>query len=131
LNFANIRTYFPWGKTAFSELSFIPFGGFLKMAEWTFLTNHALVLSFLAKQPLITARELSMEIGITERAVRKIIADLDIQGYIKKTKEGRRVRYIINPKIPLRHKTQRDKAVGDLLKVLGWRREKADKKSEG
>lgn len=101
------------------------------MAEWTFLTNHALVLSFLANQPLITARELSMEIGITERAVRKIIADLDIQGYIKKTKEGRRVRYIINPKIPLRHKTQRNKAVGDLLKVLGWRREKADKKSEG
>lgn len=101
------------------------------MAEWTFLTNHALVLSFLAKQPLITGREMSMEIGITERAVRKIIADLDIQGYIKKNKEGRRVRHIINPEIPLRHKTQRDKAVGDLLKVLGWRSEKADKKSEG
>jgi len=90
------------------------------MAGWTFLTNHALVLSFLAKRSLITARDLAMEIGITERAVRKIIADLGNHGYINKVKEGRRVRYTINPEIPLRHKTQRDKAVGALLKILGW-----------
>ena len=47
------------------------------MAEWTFLTNHALVLSFLAKHPMITGLEVSREVGITERAVRKIIADLE------------------------------------------------------
>ncbi|MFX0203892.1 MAG: hypothetical protein ACFFCW_47960 [Candidatus Hodarchaeota archaeon] len=47
------------------------------MKEWTFLTNHALVLVYLAKHPQITALELSMPIGITERAVRKIIADLE------------------------------------------------------
>jgi predicted transcriptional regulator len=91
------------------------------MAEWTFLTNHAIVLIFLAKQPSITARALSLEIDITERAVRKIIANLDEQGYIRKNKEGRRVRYNINPEMPLRHKTQRNKAVGHLLRVLGWR----------
>ena len=94
------------------------------MAGWTFLTNHAIVLIFLAKQPSITARALSLEIDITERAVRKIIADLDEQGYIRKNKEGRRVRYNINPEMPLRHKTQRDKAVGHLLRVLGWRRKR-------
>ncbi len=47
------------------------------MAEWTFLTNHARVLSFIAKHPSITALELSNSIGITERATRKIIADLE------------------------------------------------------
>jgi DNA-binding transcriptional ArsR family regulator len=100
----------------------------MNMALWTFLTNHSLVLSFLARHTMITARELSLEIGITERAIRKIIADLEKEGYILKKKEGRRVRYSINPKIPLRHKTQRDKAVGQLLDVLGGKGKKASKK---
>lgn len=92
------------------------------MSEWTFLTNHALVLGFISKQPHITARELSTVIGITERAVRKIIADLDDTGYIDKVKEGRRIRYHINPNLPLRHETQLEIAVGDFLATLGWRR---------
>jgi len=91
------------------------------VAEWTFLTNHALVLIFLAKHPQITARELSMLIGITERAVRKIIADLETEGYIEKAKEGRRIRYSINSKLPFRHHAQRDKAIGRLLCALGWK----------
>ncbi len=92
------------------------------MREWAFLTNHALVLSFLAKQPRITAREISMTIGITERTVRKIIADLDTAGYINKKKEGRRVRYRINPDLSLRHDTHQEIAVGDFLEALGWKR---------
>jgi len=90
------------------------------MSVWTFVTNHSIVLSFLAKHPSITARELALQIGITERAVRKIIADLEVEAYIGKTREGRRVRYSINPAIPLRHHTQQEIAVGNLLKVLGW-----------
>jgi len=92
------------------------------MPQWTFLTNHALVLSFLAKQPWVTARELSAAIGITERAVRKIIAELDAAKYISKKKEGRRVRYHINPNLSLRHQTFQEMAIGDFLKALGWRR---------
>jgi predicted ArsR family transcriptional regulator len=94
------------------------------MAEWTFLTNHALVLLHLAKHPRITARELSMSIGITERAVRKIIADLETEGYFEKEKEGRRVRYSIHPKLPFRHHTQKDKAIEKLLGALGWNRKR-------
>jgi len=59
------------------------------MPEWSFLTNHVLVLGLLAKQPRTTAREMATAIGITERAVRRIIADLDAAGYIGKKKEGR------------------------------------------
>jgi predicted ArsR family transcriptional regulator len=91
------------------------------MKEWTFLTNHALVLVYLAKHSQITALELSMSIGITERAVRKIIADLEGEGYIGKTKEGRRVKYSINQKLPLRHQTQQDKSIKKLLEALGWK----------
>jgi DNA-binding transcriptional ArsR family regulator len=88
------------------------------MAAWTFLTNHAIVLFFLAKHPLITGRELSGLIGITERAVRNIVSDLDSAGYIKRSKEGRRVRYKINLNLPLRHHTQKDKLIGILLEAL-------------
>ncbi len=91
------------------------------MKTWTFLTNHALVLVYLANHPQITALELSMSIGITERAVRKIIADLEDEGYIGKKKEGRRVKYSINQKLPLRHQTQQDKSVRKLLDALGWK----------
>ncbi|UCB43592.1 MAG: winged helix-turn-helix transcriptional regulator [Dehalococcoidales bacterium] len=103
------------------------------MSEWTFLTNHALVLSYLAKHPSITAREISLDIGITERAIRKIIADLDEAGYINKRKVGRGTRYRINPNLLLRTDAHDDIAIGNFLEALGWKRRRrksrADKSS--
>jgi DNA-binding transcriptional regulator PaaX len=90
------------------------------MASWTFITNHAAVLIHLAKNPTITARQVALEIGITERTVRGIIADLESEGYIMKAKEGRRVRYSVKASLPLRHSRQQHVQVGKLLKVLGW-----------
>jgi DNA-binding IclR family transcriptional regulator len=90
------------------------------MADWTFDTNHAVVLTYLAEHPTITARQVALEIGITERAVRKIIADLEAEGYIVKAKEGRRSRYSVKAGVPLRHSTQAHVQVGELLKLLGW-----------
>jgi biotin operon repressor len=92
------------------------------MHGWTFLTNHGLVLSVLAKYPRITGRELAATVGITERATRKIISDLETEGYITKKKEGRGIRYHINPDLPMRHETYEDTAIGDLLKALGWKK---------
>ena len=90
------------------------------MAEWTFLTNHALVLSYIASTLKITARELSQAIGITERAVRKVIADLEADDYISKKKEGRNIRYSVDTEMHLRHHTHQEIAVGDFLRTLGW-----------
>ena len=89
------------------------------MPEWTFITRHAVVLSLIAKYPRVTARELGTQIGLTERAVRKIISDLYTAGYIGKQHEGRGLRYTINSELPLRQKSHREIAVGDILKVLG------------
>jgi len=86
--------------------------------RWTFITNHAAVLSLLANHPRITAREISQEVGITERSVRIIISDLDQSGYISKIREGRGVRYLVDFERPMRHKTQRDVAVSHLMSVL-------------
>lgn len=92
------------------------------MREWTFLTNHALVLSHIALRPRITARELAQSIGITERATRKIIADLLEDGYINKKREGRRNRYRVDPDLPVRHPGLEETALGYLLETLGWKR---------
>jgi predicted transcriptional regulator len=92
------------------------------MPRWTFVTNHAVVLGFTARHPRITAREMAREIGITERAVRKIIADLDAAEFIHKAREGRRVRYTINAEAALRKLPQSEVPILDFLKVLGWKK---------
>ena len=86
--------------------------------QWTFLTNHALVLLFVARHQRITAREISLEVGITERAVWMIIADLEEAGYLQKCREGRTVKYNVNHDMPMRHPTQQDVAVGNFLETL-------------
>lgn len=119
--FIPVQTIREGRKKAVGHVNFSKgFGGIHSMSKWTFVTNHALVLVYLANHPRITALEMSLSIGITERAVRKIIADLEAEGYISKEKEGRRVNYSINKTLRLRHQTQRDKSIKKLLEVLGW-----------
>lgn len=88
------------------------------MKKWTFITHHAAILLMMARKPRITALELAARVGITERSVRTIISDLEREGYITKQREGRSVSYTVNAHLPLRHATQNDKAVGQLLSVL-------------
>lgn len=91
------------------------------MAEWSFFTNHGLVLATIAKQPKSTAREIGDTVGITERTAHKIIKDLETEGYITKIKSGRKNRYRIHSNVPLVDE-QSDVAVGELLAMLGWKR---------
>ena len=91
------------------------------MPGWKFVTNHALVLCLIAQHPRITGRGISMAIGITEKTTRRIITDLEADGYVTKKREGRRLRYRVNPDLPLRAEMQQDKGVGGLLEVLGWK----------
>ena len=100
------------------------------MPGWKFLTNHALVLCLIAQKPRITAREIAATIGITEKATRNIINDLEADDYVTKKREGRRIRYRIDPDMPIRSETQQNKAIGDLLETLGWKRRKSQVKKE-
>ena len=89
------------------------------MKQWTFITHHAAILKLMAIHPRITACDLSSRVDITERTVRTIISNLEQGGYITKIREGRTVLYTVNPNLSLRHPTQKDKTVGQLLSVLG------------
>ena len=85
---------------------------------WTFLTNHAHVLLCLSRGETLTARELGLRIGITERAVQVILADLTRGGYLNKTKDGRRNLYTVNRKGRLRHPLEAHHNVGELITAL-------------
>ena len=85
---------------------------------WTFLTNHSHVLVCLARGEALTARELSDRIGITERAVQVILAELTDGGYLVKQKDGRRNIYTVNRRGRLRHPLEAHHTVGDLIAAL-------------
>ena len=88
-------------------------------ATWTFLTNHAHVLVCIAEDPNMRGRDIAARVGITERAAQAIINDLVSEGYVKRTKVGRRNHYELNPDAPLRHPLEHDHTVGELLVTLG------------
>lgn len=71
------------------------------MAEWSLLTNHANVLLCVTREPDIRLRELAVEVGISERAVKRIVADLEKAGYIARERHGRRNHYNVNIQAPL------------------------------
>jgi DNA-binding MarR family transcriptional regulator len=62
---------------------------------WSFLTNHAYVLRCLSREGDLTLREVSERIGITERAVQRIVAELEEGGFLVRGREGRRNRYLV------------------------------------
>lgn len=86
--------------------------------HWTFFTNHAHVLICLARDPEQPLREVAIQVGITERAVQRIVADLDAGGYLTRTKQGRQNRYAIKMDAALRHPLESHRKIGDLLEVV-------------
>ncbi|GAA1461181.1 winged helix-turn-helix domain-containing protein [Nocardiopsis exhalans] len=88
------------------------------MQEWTFLTNHAHVLLCVVRDPQARLRDVAEQVGITERAAQRIVADLVEAGYLEREREGRRNRYRMHAELPLRHPMDRDTPIGELLTVL-------------
>lgn len=89
-------------------------------AGWTFLTNHSHVLICLLRNPEAVLRDVAYQVGITERAVQRIVADLERGGVLNREKLGRRNRYEINVNVSLRHPLEQEHTVLELLeRVVG------------
>ncbi len=86
--------------------------------SWTFLSNHSHVLVCLAAEPDIRVRDVAARVGITERAVQRIVTDLVEAGVLIRLREGRRNHYQIERKVCLRHPIEKHCAVGDLLTLI-------------
>lgn len=86
--------------------------------RWTFLSNHGHVLVALSHDPDARMRDVGDTVGITERAVQQIVRDLVDEGYLHKTKVGRRNRYSVVRTARLRHEQESHVSVGDFLDLI-------------
>ncbi|MDX1933385.1 MAG: winged helix-turn-helix domain-containing protein [Capsulimonadales bacterium] len=85
---------------------------------WTLLTNHSHVLVCLADDPDSRVRDIAERVGITERAVQRILAELEDSGIVSRQKDGRRNHYAIHGDVPLRHSLEAHCTVNDLLNLF-------------
>jgi DNA-binding Lrp family transcriptional regulator len=88
------------------------------VAAWTFLSNHAHVLLLLARDSEMRLRDVAIQVGITERAVQRIVADLEAGHYITRERCGRRNHYHVNHERPLRHPVESHRTVGALIALI-------------
>ncbi|GAA2277211.1 helix-turn-helix domain-containing protein [Streptomyces hawaiiensis] len=85
---------------------------------WTFITSHARVLAVIADNPNVRIRDIAARCRLTERAVSRIIADLEQDGYLSHTRDGRTNIYRIEPDKVLRHPAEAGLSVASLLSLL-------------
>lgn len=83
--------------------------------SWTFLSNHSHVLICLARDPGQRMRDVAAQVGITERAVQRIVRELVEARVLAAHKQGRRNHYVIDREVHLRHSLESQRTVGDLL----------------
>ena len=95
--------------------------------QWTFLTNHSHVLVCLWRDPEARLRDVAALVGITERAVQAIVADLEAAGVLTRIRAGRRNHYEIHPDVPLRHPVESGRTVRALLRMAGAGEPPADR----
>jgi hypothetical protein len=86
--------------------------------DWTFLSNHSHVLHCISYWPDIRIRDIAVKVQITERAVQRIVVDLERGGYLKRERVGRQNQYRLEPGLHLRHPLEQHVKVGRLLAVL-------------
>ena len=88
------------------------------MAQFSFLTNHGLVLLCIADDPRARMRDIASTVDITERAAQRIVADLVDTGYVSRTRDGRRNSYTVRTDLPVLLPADRDVDLNSLLGVL-------------
>jgi DNA-binding transcriptional regulator LsrR (DeoR family) len=89
-----------------------------KSKNWTFFSNNVHVLVCLTHTPQPTTREIAIQVGITERAVQRILAKLITAGVIEVRKEGRRNKYDLDLSQRLRHPLESHKTIGEFIQLI-------------
>ena len=81
----------------------------------TCLSNQLSLLMLLAIRSEVTTRELALSLGITERAVHRILRDLADSGFITIGKRGYRNQYTVHPEMSAGHPAFPSLTLGELL----------------
>jgi len=86
--------------------------------DWTFFSSNAHVLVCLTHTPQPTTREIANQVGITERAVQRIVKRLVEAGVMKVEKQGRRNCYELDLDQQLRHPLESHKTIGEFIRLI-------------
>lgn len=86
--------------------------------QWTFLSNHAHVVVCLSRNPDLRVRDIAELVGITERGVQRVLAELEHSNIVEKFREGRRNHYQVNHAASLRHPLEQHTTVGELVELV-------------
>ena len=92
------------------------------MATWTFLTNHAHVLLCVWEDSEARVRDIATRVGITERAVQRILQELESEQYLVRERVGRRNRYRVRADRPFRHPVEDHRPVSLLFDAVAKRK---------
>ena len=86
--------------------------------SWTFLTNHGHVLLAVAADPDSRIADIAARVGISTRAALGILGDLEHEGYVVRTRRGRRTHYDVRPHRPFRHPSAAHRDVDELIAIF-------------
>jgi len=85
--------------------------------SWTFITNHAQVLLAVARNPFVRVSDIAQAANITERYAYRLLGDLQLAGYVSRSRHGRRNHYRVNPDVPLADPMVEDQSLGEFLRL--------------
>lgn len=94
--------------------------GLRRMAKrnWTFLSSHGVVFLHIVRNPEHTITRTADALGLAERTVAFILADLRDDGYVSVSKKGKSNVYSVNPNLPMRHPSHAHYTVRDFFAIL-------------
>ena len=79
----------------------------------------------MSRDPGMRLREIADCVGVTERAAHRIVCELESEGYLTRTREGRRNVYEVHRELPLRHGLEHGATAGDLIAAMAGSPERA------
>ena len=88
------------------------------VSSWKFVTNHALVLLCIARNPGVRVRDVADQLGLTTNGAQHIISELVESGYVTATRVGRRNHYQVHADLPMRHPDLQAHQVGEFLALF-------------
>jgi DNA-binding MarR family transcriptional regulator len=85
------------------------------MRNWSFITNHSVVLMYVGRHAESTVREISLAVGLSDRCITSILRDFEADGYLTRRRIGRNMHYTVDVVAVFRHQTQKGQTLGELV----------------
>jgi DNA-binding transcriptional ArsR family regulator len=84
------------------------------MRNWSFITNHSVVLMYVGRHAESTVREISLAVGLSDRGVSSILMDFEECGLVTKRRVGRKNHRTVDLAAVFRRPALQGRTLGEL-----------------